>query len=117
MLLVSISLVMPQASKEFSPQYATLLPATQYAALGVGAVAFGFLADICGRRWAWQASIFGVSVFTAVCAGSPNWAGLNVFIALAAFFGGGNCEIVSSYAPCFSLFPSLRDCERCAESV
>ncbi|PKY07927.1 putative sugar transporter [Aspergillus campestris IBT 28561] len=93
MLLVSISLVMPQASKEFSPQYATLLPATQYAALGVGAVAFGFLADICGRRWAWQGSIFGVSVFTAVCAGSPNWAGLNVFIALAAFFGGGNLAI------------------------
>ncbi|KAE8379865.1 major facilitator superfamily domain-containing protein [Aspergillus bertholletiae] len=40
-----------------------------------------------------QTSIFGVSIFTAVYAGSPNWAALNIFIALAAFFGGGNLAI------------------------
>lgn len=91
MLLVSISLVMPQATKEFSPKYGTLLSASQYAGLGLGAIAFGILADITGRRLAWQISIFGVSIFTAVGAASPNWAALNVFVALAAVFGGGNC--------------------------
>lgn len=91
MLLVSISLVMPQATKEFAPQYGTLLSASQYAGLGVGAVAFGLLADLTGRRLAWQISIFGVSIFTAVCASSPSWTLLNVFVALAAVFGGGNC--------------------------
>ncbi|KAE8361094.1 major facilitator superfamily domain-containing protein [Aspergillus caelatus] len=90
MLLVSISLVMPQASKEFGPRYATLLSATQYAGLGAGAVIFGLIADFTGRRLAWQTSIFGVSVFTAICAASPNWAALNIFVVLAAFFGGGN---------------------------
>jgi MFS family permease len=90
MLLVTISLIMPQASKEFAPLHATLLSATQYAGLLVGAVVFGLWADIIGRRIAWQASIFGVSIFTAICAASPNWAALNVFVALAGFFGGGN---------------------------
>ncbi|KAE8319427.1 major facilitator superfamily domain-containing protein [Aspergillus transmontanensis] len=90
MLLVSISLVMPQASKEFGPRYGTLLSATQYAGLGVGAVVYGLMADFTGRRLAWQTSIFGVSVFTAICAASPNWAALNVFVVLSAFFGGGN---------------------------
>ncbi|KAE8163824.1 major facilitator superfamily domain-containing protein [Aspergillus tamarii] len=93
MLLVSISLVMPQASKEFGPRYGTLLSATQYAGLGAGAVVFGLIADFTGRRLAWQTSIFGVSVFTAICAASPNWAALNIFVVLAAFFGGGNCIV------------------------
>ncbi|KAF7620793.1 putative sugar transporter [Aspergillus flavus] len=93
MLLVSISLVMPQASKEFGPRYGTLLSATQYAGLGVGAVVYGLIADLIGRRLAWQTSIFGVSVFTAICAASPNWAALNVFVVLSAFFGGGNLAI------------------------
>ena len=91
MLLASISLVMPQASKEFSPQYATLLSAAQYAGLAVGAVFFGFVSDLIGRRLTWQVSIFGVSIFTAAGAGSSTWATLNVFIGIAAFFGGGNC--------------------------
>jgi MFS family permease len=82
---------MPQASKEFAPLHATLLSATQYAGLLVGALVFGFGADIIGRRIAWQASIFGVSIFTTICGASPNWAALNVFVALAGFFGGGNC--------------------------
>ena len=82
---------MPQASKEFGPRYATLLSATQYAGLGVGAVAFGLLADLTGRRLAWQLSIFGVSIFTAVSAAAPTWAALNGFIAITGFFGGGNC--------------------------
>jgi MFS family permease len=82
---------MPQASKEFSPQYATLLSAAQYAGLAVGAVFFGFVSDLIGRRLTWQVSIFGVSIFTAAGAGSSTWATLNVFIGIAAFFGGGNC--------------------------
>ncbi|KAJ6098915.1 sugar transporter [Penicillium canescens] len=93
MLLVTISLIMPQASKEFAPLHATLLSATLYAGLLVGALVFGFGADIIGRRIAWQASIFGVSIFTTICGASPNWAALNVFVALVGFFGGGNLAI------------------------
>lgn len=99
MLLVSISLVMPQVSKEFSPQYATLLSAAQYAGLFVGALLFGLIGDLLGRRLAWQLSIFGVSAFTMVCASSPNWAALNVFVAICGLFGGGNCVIHHPLCP------------------
>lgn len=87
MLLVSISLVMPQASKEFTTKYATLLSAAQYAGLFLGAVLFGVLADLTGRRLAWQLSIFGVAAFTTVCASSPNWAILNFLLQFAVSSG------------------------------
>ncbi|PIG81617.1 sugar transporter [Aspergillus arachidicola] len=97
MLLVSISLVMPQASKEFGPRYGTLLSATQYAGLGVGAVVYGLIADFTGRRLAWQTSIFGVSVFTAICAASPGWAALNVFVVLSGFLAAGIWQLTLQY--------------------
>jgi MFS family permease len=91
MLLVSISLAGPQASYEFGPKYATLLSASLYAGLFIGAIVMGFLADILGRRMVWQASIFLVSVFAIISASSPSWAALNVFVAFTGFFAGGNC--------------------------
>lgn len=90
MLLVSISLVTPQAAMEFGPKYPTLLSASNYAGLLVGAVVLGALADNIGRRLVWQTSIFGISIFTMVAASSPNWAALNVFLCICGLFGGGN---------------------------
>ena len=90
MLLVSISIVSPQAAKEFGPRHSTLLPVSQYAGLLIGAVFCGLLADKAGRRLVWQLSIFGVAVFTTMSAGAPNWSALNVFIAFIGLFGGGN---------------------------
>ncbi|KXJ91655.1 putative sugar transporter [Microdochium bolleyi] len=92
-LLVSISLVGPQASYEFGPTYPTLLSAALYAGLLVGAITIGLAADNLGRRNVWLASIFLVSIFSLVAASSPTWAALNVFITFAGFFGGGNLAI------------------------
>lgn len=91
MLLVSIALVTPQASMEFGPKYATLLPAAQYSGLLVGAVVLGLAADNFGRRAIWQLSIFGASIAALLVASSPNWDTLNWWIALTSFFAGGNC--------------------------
>ncbi|KAH8896209.1 putative sugar transporter [Thozetella sp. PMI_491] len=93
MLLVSISLTGPQSSYEFGPKYATLLSASLYAGLLVGAAVLGLLADNFGRRMVWQMSIFLVSITAIVSAGAPNWAALNVFVAITGFFGGGNLAI------------------------
>ena len=90
MLLVSISLVTPQAALEFGPKYATLLSASLYAGLLIGALTLGALADNVGRRLIWQVSIFAVSVVTLCAASSPNWAALNVWVALSGYFAGGN---------------------------
>ena len=101
MLLVSISLVTPQASMEFSPKYATLLPASQYAGLLVGAIVLGTLADNFGRRVIWQVSIFGVSIVTLLAASSPNWATLNWWVALTSLFAGGNRKLIQTCRPPF----------------
>ncbi|KAH7126065.1 putative sugar transporter [Dactylonectria macrodidyma] len=93
MLLVSISLVTPQAAMEFGPKYPTLLSASNYAGLLFGAVVLGALADNIGRRLVWQASIFGISIFTMIAASSPNWAALNAFLCICGLFGGGNLAI------------------------
>ncbi|KAJ0123908.1 hypothetical protein J7T55_012380 [Diaporthe amygdali] len=93
MLLVSVSLVTPQASMEFDPQYPTLLSAALYAGLVIGALSVGQLADIVGRFLVWQLSIFGVAIFSMIAASAPNWTALNVFVALTGIFGGGNLAI------------------------
>ncbi len=90
MLLVSISLITPQAAMEFGPKYPTLLPVAQYAGLLAGALTLGGLADNIGRRLIWQISIFGVSIVILCASSSPNWAVLNVWVALSGYFGGGN---------------------------
>ncbi|KAI8190770.1 hypothetical protein KHU50_000395 [Colletotrichum sp. SAR 10_65] len=93
MLLVSISLVGPQLIPEFAPKHSTLLPASNYAGLLIGAVLMGLLAENIGRRIVWQLSIFGISVATMLAASSPNWAAINVWVAICGFFGGGNLAI------------------------
>ncbi|KAK1637553.1 major facilitator superfamily domain-containing protein [Colletotrichum phormii] len=59
MLLVSISLVGPQLTPEFAPTYPTLLPASNYAGLLVGAIAMvaidlTILAENIPRRWSFM---------------------------------------------------------------
>lgn len=96
MLLVSISLVGPQAAYEFGPRYETLISASLYAGMLIGALIAGYLADAIGRRMVWLLSLFGISVFTLISAGSPSWTALNIFVALSSLFGGGNCTSTSS---------------------
>ena len=77
---------MPNAAEEFSPQYQTLLSASLYAGLFVGAIACGLLADILGQKTVWQLSIFGMSIVTLLAASSPNWKAVNVWTALCGLF-------------------------------
>lgn len=100
MLLISITIIMPNAAKEFGPRYQTLLSASLYAGLFVGALTCGILADLLGRKLIWQLSIFGVSSVTLLAASSPNWAALNIWTTLCGFLAGGNCmHVLSSKTP------------------
>ncbi|KAL4767244.1 major facilitator superfamily domain-containing protein [Aspergillus nidulans var. acristatus] len=93
MLLISITIIMPNTAKELNPQYQILLSASLYAGLFVGAIACGLLTDILGRKTVWQLSIFRVSIATLLAASSPNWKAVNVWTALWGLFGGGNLAI------------------------
>lgn len=56
----------------------------------VGAIFWGFSADIIGRRFAFNVSLFVSSVFTIVAGASPSWITLGLFVCLSAFGAGGN---------------------------
>lgn len=56
----------------------------------VGALFWGFSADVIGRRFAFNVSLFISSIFTIVAGAAPNWIVLGLFTCLSAFGAGGN---------------------------
>jgi MFS family permease len=79
-----------QAVLEFQPSYEKGLTIALYIGMLVGALFWGFFADIIGRKIAFNISLFICSLFTIVAGASPNWESLGFFISLAAFGAGGN---------------------------
>ncbi|KAL6867095.1 MFS general substrate transporter [Trichoderma novae-zelandiae] len=79
-----------QAVLEFQPSYDKGLTIALYMGMLLGALFWGFFADIIGRKIAFNISLFICSVFTIAAGAAPNWAGLGVLIAFAAFGAGGN---------------------------
>ncbi|KAI1136793.1 MFS general substrate transporter [Hypoxylon sp. FL0543] len=61
-----------------------------YVGMLVGALFWGMSADIIGRRWAFNISLFISSAATIVSGAAPGWVSLGVFTALAGFGAGGN---------------------------
>lgn len=55
-----------------------------------GALFWGLSADMVGRRYAFNLSLFICSVAAIIAGAMPNWAGLGVFVALVGFGAGGN---------------------------
>lgn len=61
-----------------------------YVGMLVGAIFWGLSADVIGRRFAFNVSLFISSIFTIIAGASPNWIVLGLFISLSAFGAGGN---------------------------
>jgi MFS family permease len=90
MLVVSIGVVMPQVTKQWDVERAGLITASLYTGSLIGAVLCGYFLDIVGRKLVWQGSLFVVTVFTLIAAGSPNFTALAIFIGLQTIGAGGN---------------------------
>lgn len=75
---------------EFQPGYATGLTIAVYVGMLAGAIFWGFSADIIGRRFAFNVSLFVSSIFTVVAGAAPSWITLGLFVCLSAFGAGGN---------------------------
>ncbi|KAJ5707450.1 hypothetical protein N7488_007251 [Penicillium malachiteum] len=90
LILLLQSIISTQARYEFKPSYSTGLTIAVYVGMLIGAIFWGFSADIIGRRFAFNVSLFVSSVFTVVAGASPNWVVLGLFICLSAFGAGGN---------------------------
>lgn len=90
LILLIQSIISTQAGYEFQPSFSTGLTIAVYVGMLVGAIFWGFSADIVGRRFAFNVSLFVSAVFTIVAGASPSWIVLGLFICLSAFGAGGN---------------------------
>ncbi|KAJ6114378.1 hypothetical protein N7486_000156 [Penicillium sp. IBT 16267x] len=90
LILLIQSIISGQAILEFQPGFKTGLTMAVYVGMLVGAIFWGFSADIIGRRFAFNFSLFVSAVFTIVAGASPSWTVLGLFICLSAFGAGGN---------------------------
>ncbi|KAI1084915.1 MFS general substrate transporter [Whalleya microplaca] len=61
-----------------------------YTGLLVGATFWGLSADVVGRRWAFNISLFLCSIATIVAGAAPNWPSLGFFVSMIGFGAGGN---------------------------
>ena len=91
LVLLLQSVIADSAFKEFGQVgYAKALTIAVYVGMFTGALFWGFSADMIGRRYAFNFSLFICSVSTIVSGGMPTWASLGVWIALIGFGAGGN---------------------------
>ena len=70
--------------------YAKALTIAVYVGMLVGAIFWGLSADMIGRRFAFNISLFICSAAAIIAGAMPNWAGLGTMIAILGFGGGGN---------------------------
>lgn len=91
MILLFQSVITTPAYTEFGKQgYENGLVIAVYSGMLAGALFWGFGADLIGRKYAFNISLFICSVACIVAGAMPSWASLGVFIAILAFGGGGN---------------------------
>ncbi|PSR99272.1 major facilitator superfamily domain-containing protein [Coniella lustricola] len=91
LLLLLQSIVASQAYMEFgSHGYSRALTIAVYVGMLTGALFWGLSADVIGRRFAFNVSLFVCSAATIVAGAMPSWPSLGLFVALLGFGGGGN---------------------------
>lgn len=90
MILALQTLVAGPAANEFSPSYPKALTIAVYVGMLIGALFWGLGADIIGRRFAFNTTLFVCSISGIVAGAAPSWASLAFFIAMVGFGGGGN---------------------------
>jgi MFS family permease len=91
MILLFQSIVASSAFMEFGEVgYENALTIASYSGMLAGALFWGFSADIIGRKFAFNCSLFICSVSCIIAGAMPSWATLGLFIALLGFGGGGN---------------------------
>ncbi|KAG5796155.1 hypothetical protein H9Q69_004768 [Fusarium xylarioides] len=70
--------------------YTTSSTMALYAGLQMGALFWGFGADIIGRRIAFNTTLFIAAIATIVAGARPSWVAFCVFVAFLGFGAGGN---------------------------
>ena len=90
LILLLQSVTAGQAGLEFQPSFTRGLTVAAYSGMLVGALFWGLSADVIGRKFAFNTSLFLCSCFAILAGAAPNWYVLGLFVSLAAFGAGGN---------------------------
>ncbi|KAF5987305.1 synaptic vesicle transporter SV2 [Fusarium coicis] len=91
MITLFQSIIATQSLREFGEKgYANGMTIAAYVGMLTGALFWGFSADIIGRKYAFNITLFLCSVSCIIAGGMPNWPSLGLFIALLSFGAGGN---------------------------
>jgi MFS family permease len=90
LILLLQSIIAIQAANEFNPSYPRALTIAVYVGMLIGALFWGLSADIIGRRFAFNVSLFICSISGIAAGAAPSWQSLAFFIAMVGFGGGGN---------------------------
>ncbi|RKL50787.1 hypothetical protein BFJ72_g240 [Fusarium proliferatum] len=91
MILLFQSIIAAQSFREFGEKgYANAMTIAAYVGMLTGALFWGFGADIIGRKYAFNITLFLCAVSCIIAGGMPNWPSLGFFVALLSFGAGGN---------------------------
>lgn len=85
-----MSIAAGQVGLEFNPSYKRGGQVALYVGLLMGALFWGIGADIVGRKWAFNLSLFLASIFAIISGAAPSYVSWCSFVALSAFGAGGN---------------------------
>ncbi|CAF1183053.1 unnamed protein product [Rotaria sordida] len=90
LLLLLNALTQPQVALQYQPAISKAQTMSLGIGLLLGALFWGAGADVIGRKYAFNITLFWCSIFAIVAGASPNYAAVCIFIGLMAFGGGGN---------------------------
>uniref|UniRef100_D8QAY0 Major facilitator superfamily (MFS) profile domain-containing protein n=1 Tax=Schizophyllum commune (strain H4-8 / FGSC 9210) TaxID=578458 RepID=D8QAY0_SCHCM len=88
-----VAIVLSQIQRELNPKRIEFVMLSLYAGLGIGAVTWGTIADIIGRKVSFNITLFLAGIFGIAAGASPNFVTLNVLVALLGFGVGGNIPV------------------------
>lgn len=90
LLLFLMSISADQVVAQYPPKFTRGAQLGFYLALLVGALFWGSTADIIGRKWAFNFSLFTSAIFAITAGAAPNYSAWATLVAISAFGSGGN---------------------------
>ncbi|KAI0692544.1 major facilitator superfamily domain-containing protein [Cytidiella melzeri] len=91
--LQGVAILLPQINTEFNPPRVEYTTLALYVGLICGAVTWGSLSDIIGRKLSWQITLCLAGIFGIAAGGSKDFVTLCSLVACMAFGVGGNLPV------------------------
>lgn len=91
--LQGVAIVLGQVQTEFNPNRIEFATLSLYVGLIVGALTWGILADIIGRKLSFNITLCIAGIFGLASGGAPNFVGFCALLACIGFGIGGNLPV------------------------